>query len=66
MDNISKYIGSVVRTGLAVASGYLLHKGISVPPEAVEALGSGITEVVSAVATFGFVQIWSIFQKKNS
>lgn len=60
---MDKYIGSFVRHGLTVAAGFLLAKGIAVPPEAVEQVSSGATEILGAVATYGVAQIWSLWAK---
>lgn len=63
---MDKYIGSFVRHGLTVLSGYLLAKGVAIPSEGVEAVASGATEILGALATYGIAQAWSFFEKAKS
>lgn len=63
---MNKYITSLIRHGFTVAAGYLLAKGVAVPPEAVDSLATGTAEVVGSLLTFGGIVVWSWIEKAKS
>lgn len=63
---MNQYIASFIRHGLTVAAGYLLAKGVAVPPEAVDSVASGTTEIVGALVAYGFAQLWSLTEKAKA
>lgn len=59
-----KYIGSIVRTLLAILAGYLLKLGI--PQAQIDVLLKALDPVLLGVITAGGTAFWSLVQKSNS
>lgn len=56
-----KYVGSVIRTGMAVVAGYLVAHGVS--DETANTFISSSGDVIAGVVTYALTQVWSIAQK---
>jgi hypothetical protein len=61
---VGKYVGSVIRTGLGLYSGWLIAHGA--PAGDVLTLGTALGNVVAGVTVGGIVAAWSLIQKKFS
>lgn len=59
----SKYVGSVVRTGLAGVAGLLISIGL--PPEIVEPFKQYSEPVITGIIMLIATQGWSLFDKKK-
>jgi len=61
---LSKYLGSFVRTLLAVLAGYLVSQGIIPDAAIVESLAENLTEILSGIILYLLAQGSSLVQKK--
>lgn len=58
---LSKFIGSIIRTGAAVASGFLISKGL--PADAVAAVVDPASAALAGIMLYAATQGWSLFEK---
>lgn len=59
----AKYLGSIIRTGLAGLGGFLLAIGVS--PDDVEKFTSSGNTVALALASYALAQLWSWLEKSK-
>lgn len=58
-----KYVGSLVRTGLALFAGYLVAHGVSA--DTANTFISSTGDVLAGISTYSVVQLWSLVNKKD-
>lgn len=60
---VKQYLPALIRHGLTALAGYLAAKGIILPPESVDAVGSGLVDILVPIVVGLLGLAWSVKDK---